>query len=190
MGTWRRGFILCGHCGKAMCRYNNRKSYRCRVGHVFLKSAELEENILACAKAMAESMLADLRIKKEKSRGDESLESQIEALRKQLGRYSKEKFEIYDSYTKGNLTREVMAEKNKILKQKISDIEEQISEKTEALNTERENSVEEQEEWLDMVAGLEEFNADRLRCIIQQVNVYAEDKIEIVWNMDDSISGI
>lgn len=189
-GAWKRGFILCGHCGKAMYRYNGGKSYRCHWGHVHLRAAGLEENILACAKAMAESMLKELQIKKEKSRGDESLESQIEVLRKQLGRYSKEKFEIYDSYTKGNLTREVMAEKNRILKQKISDIEEQISEKTEALKAERENRIEEQEEWLDMVAGLEEFNADRLRCIIQQVNVYAEDKIEIVWNMDDFISCI
>ena len=188
LGAWQRGFIVCGHCGKALRRYNDGRSYRCILRHVRLKAGELEENILACAKAMAESMLKDLRMKKENSQGDESLESQIEVLRKQLGRYSKEKFEIYDSYTKGNLTREVMAGQNKVLKQKISDIEEQIAEKTEELAAQKERCTEEQEEWLDMVAGLEEFDKDRLRCIIQQVNVYAEDRIEIVWNMDDLFS--
>ena len=81
-----------------------------------------------------------------------------------------------------------MAEQNKVLKQKISDIEEQIAEKTEKLAAQKERCTEEQEEWLDMVAGLEEFDKDRLRCIIQQVNVYAEDRIEIVWNMDDLFS--
>ena len=189
-GKWRRAFIVCGHCGKAMCKYNNGKSYRCRSGHVKLNALELQENILACAKAMAESTLKDLRIKKEESGGDKSLASQIEVLRKQLGRYNKQKFEVYDSYTKGNLTREAMAEKNASLKQKIAEIEEQISEKAEELAAQKESCIEEQEGWLDMIAGLEEFDADRLRCIIQQVNVYAEDKIEIVWNMDDFFSVI
>ncbi len=32
-----------------------------------------------------------------------------------------------------------------------------------------------------MISGLEKFDADRLRSIIQQVNVYAEDKIEIFF---------
>ncbi len=41
-----------------------------------------------------------------------------------------------------------------------------------------------------MIAGLEEFDVDRLRNIIQQVNVYAVDRIEIVWNMDDFFSGV
>ena len=117
----------------------------------------------------------------------------MKKLRHSLGRPSRSdfvQFEVYDSYTKGNLTREAMAEKNASLKQKIAEIEEQISEKAEELAAQKESCTEEQEEWLDMIAGLEEFDADRLRSIIQQVNVYAEDKIEIVWNVDDFFSAI
>ena len=39
-GKWKRAFIVCGHCGKGMDKYNNGKSYRCHNRHTKLVSTD------------------------------------------------------------------------------------------------------------------------------------------------------
>lgn len=187
-GKWKRAFIVCGHCGKGMDKYNNGKSYRCHKGHGRINREELENNIVECMKTMAVGMLRDLEIQKQRDDSGDNLESEISLLKNSLDRYSKLKFSIYDDYTKGKTTREVMARKNAEVKQKIEEIQLLIEEKTAALQTQKSTNLEEDEECLNVLSLLDTFDQDQLRILISQVKVYDNQNIEIVWNVDDFYS--
>ena len=45
--------------------------------------------------------------------------------------------------------------------------------------------LEEQEARLGILAGLQAFDKEKLGIVIDSVQVYSEDRIEIVWKMDN-----
>ena len=45
--------------------------------------------------------------------------------------------------------------------------------------------MKEQEAELEGLASLETFDKDKLATVIDSVQVYSEERIEIVWKMDD-----
>ena len=57
-GKWRKSYIRCGICGKGLCKYGNKSSYRCHNGHVSrIRGKELEAALLDIARNMALSQL-------------------------------------------------------------------------------------------------------------------------------------
>ena len=67
----------------------------------------------------------------------DNLEREIESLKNQRQHYTKLKFEIYDDYTKANITRDRMAKKTAEVKQKIAEIESLITQKQETLDMQK-----------------------------------------------------
>ena len=41
------------------------------------------------------------------------------------------------------------------------------------------------EEELTVIAGLIEFNAEKIRVLIKNITLYEDGNIEVVWNVDD-----
>lgn len=122
-------------CGKGLNKYGNGSSYRCHKGHVFrIRGEGLEAEILDTARNMALTQLQELEIKTKAGKAPDNLQREIESLRKSKAYYAKLKFEIYDDYTKANITREQMAKKIAEVKQKIAAIESLITEKQETLD--------------------------------------------------------
>ena len=112
---------------------------------------------------MALAQLQQFELKTDGGNCPDNLEREIESLKKSKAHYAKLKFEIYDDYTKANITRDQMAKKTAEVKQKIAEIESLITQKQETL--------------------------DMQKYLIDYVLVYDNEHIEIRWNFDDFQAG-
>lgn len=94
-GKWRKSYIRCGICGKGLCKYGNKSSYRCHNGHVSrIRGKELEAALLDIARNMALSQLHEFELKTNSGNCPDNLEREIESLKKSKAHYAKLKFEI------------------------------------------------------------------------------------------------
>ena len=87
--------------------------------------------MLECVRAMALAGLQDLEMKKKQAVCKDTLSDEISLLEKTVEKYNREKFTVYDEYTKGKVSREVMAERNAAVKQQIEETKKLIDEKME-----------------------------------------------------------
>ena len=77
--------------------------------------------------------------------------------------YAKLKFEIYDDYTKANITREQMVKKTAEVKQKIAEIESLIMEKQDILDMQKDLFLDAKQEQLTKLSKLDEFDEEVIR---------------------------
>lgn len=185
-GAWKRGLVVCAKCGKAMSKYSNGHYYRCRIHKYNVKRAELEKNVLECVKAAALASLQDLEYRKAHATDKDTLSEEVSLLERMLEKYNGQKFSIYDEYTRGRMAREVMAERNAALSRKIEETRKTLAEKREEL-ARQDRHPEEDTETLSVLSVLDEFDADKIRYLVDQVLVHGGAEIEIVWNTDDFI---
>lgn len=186
-GEWKKGLIVCAECGKALSKYSNGNYYRCRIHKYKARRMELEKNVVECVKTMALAALQDLELKKAHSVCKDTLSDEVSLLKKTLDKYNRQKFSIYDEYTKGRMTREVMAERNAGIRQQIEETKRLIDEKMEEI-AQQDMYMEEDTETLSVLSILDEFDADKIRYLVDKVLVHSETEIEIVWNTDDFIA--
>jgi len=148
---------------------------------------ELESNVLECVKAAALTALQDLELKKTHAASKDALSDEISLLKKSLDKYNRQKFSIYDEYTKGRMTREAMAEKNAGVSRQIEETKRLLDEKMEEI-AQQDMCPEDDAETLTVLSLLDVFDADKIRYLVDQVLVHGETEIEIVWNADDFIA--
>lgn len=110
---------------------------------------------------------------------------EIESLKKAKAHYAKLKFEIYDDYTRTNITREQMAKKTAEVKNKIAELDKMIAEKQELFDLQKDLFVDAKQEQLTKLSKLDKFDEDVIRNIIDYVLIYDNEHIEIKWNFDD-----
>ena len=106
-------------------------------------------------------------------------------LKKAKAHYAKLKFEIYDDYTRTNITREQMAKKTAEVKNKIAELDRMIAEKQELFDLQKDLFVDAKQEQLTKLSKLDEFDEDVIRNIIDYVLIYDNEHIEIKWKFDD-----
>lgn len=189
-GKWRKSYIRCGVCGKGLYKYGNKSSYRCHNGHVSrIRGEALESALLDIARNMALAQLQEFELKTDGGNCPDNFEREIESLKKSKAHYAKLKFEIYDDYTKANITREQMAKKTAEVKQKIAEIESLITEKQETLDMQKDLFLDAKQEQLTKLSKLDEFDEEVIRYLIDYVLVYDNEHIEIRWNFDDFQAG-
>ena len=170
--------------------YGNKSSYRCHNGHVSrIRGEELEATLLDIARNMALAQLQEFELKTDGGNCPDNLEREIESLKKSKAHYAKLKFEIYDDYTKTNITRDQMAKKTAEVKQKIAEIESLITEKQETLDMQKDLFLDAKQEQLTKLSKLDEFDEEVIRYLIDYVLVYDNEHIEIRWNFDDFQAG-
>lgn len=185
-GKWRPSYIRCGVCGKGLIKYGEKKSYRCKTGHVTsVHRKVLEPTLLEMARSMALSKLEDFELKTAGDNSQDNLEKEIENLKKSKAYHAKLKFEIYDEYTKGNITREQMANKTDDVKRKITEIERLILEKQELLAVQKNLCADAKQETLTKLSKLDVYDEEVIRYLIDYVLVYDSEHIEIKWKFDD-----
>lgn len=185
-GKWRLSYIRCGTCGKGLSKYGEKKSYRCRNGHLTsIHRENLESILLEMARNMALSQLEDFELKTAGDNSKDNLEKEIENLKKSKAHHAKLKFEIYDEYTKGNITREQMASKTADVKRKIAEIERLILEKQELFAVQKDLYADAKQEKLTKLSKLDVYDEEVIRYLIDYVLVYDSEHIEIKWKFDD-----
>ena len=81
-------------------------------GHVSrISGEELKSALLDIARNMVLAQLQEFELITDGGNCPDNLEREIESLKKSKAHYTKLKFEIYDDYTKANITRDQMAKK-------------------------------------------------------------------------------
>ncbi len=185
-GAWKKGLIVCAKCGKAMARYSNGNYYRCAIHKFKTRREEVENSVVECVKAMALATLRNLELKKSQSACKDTLLDEVSLLEKSLEKYNRQKFSIYDEYTQGKMAREVMAERNAGISQKIEETKRLLAEKMEEI-AQQDMCPQEDMETLTVLSQLDEFDADKIRLVVDKVMVHSGTEIEIVWNADDFI---
>lgn len=138
---------------------------------------------------MALAQLQEFELKTDGGNCPDNLEREIESLKKSKAHYAKLKFEIYDDYTKANITRDQMAKKTAEVKQKIAEIESLITQKQETLDMQKDLFLDAKQEQLTKLSKLDEFDEEVIRYLIDYVLVYDNEHIEIRWNFDDFQAG-
>ena len=169
-GKWRKSYLRCGVCGKGLNKYGNGSSYRCREGHVSrIRGEEIEQAVLDVARKMAVVRLEEFEIQMNKDSSSDDIGQEIESLKKAKAHYAKLKFEIYDDYTRTNITREQMAKKTAEVKNKIAELDKMIAEKQELFDLQKDLFVDAKQEQLTKLSKLDKFDEDVIRNIIAAV---------------------
>ena len=112
----------------------------------------------------------------------------MEAEKKRL---SSRKLRLYEDYRSGSITKEKYRKEYEKSASRILEIDERIPELKEEIEQikERVLHVKERETELEGLASLDTFDKEKLSAVIDSVVVYSEERIEIVWKMDDCFWG-
>ena len=116
-----------------------------------------------------------------------SIEEEIRKLEVEGKRLSSRKLRLYEDYRSGNITKEKYRKEYESAASRIVEIEKRIPELKDEVIQIREQMLhmKEREAELEGLASLETFDKGRLAAVIDRVLVYSEERIEIVWKMDD-----
>ena len=171
--------------------YGNKSSYRCHNGHVSrIRGEELKSALLDIARNMALAQLQEFELKTDGGNCPDNLEREIESLKKSKAHYAKLKFEIYDDYTKANITRDQMAKKTAEVKQKIAEIESLITQKQETLDMQKDLFLDAKQEQLTKLSMLDEFDEEVIRylmCWYTIMSILKSDGTLMTFRLDDGI---
>ncbi len=147
----------------------------------------LENTVLSCVRTMAGMVSAEVSRKKKEWERTVVIEEEIRKLEAEGKRLSSRKLRLYEDYRSGNITKGKYCKEYETTASRILEIERKIPELKDEIVQIKEQvlHMEEMEAELDGLVSLETFDKGRLAAVIDRVLVYSEERIEIVWKMDD-----
>ncbi len=183
--------FLCGCCGHALIKRHGK--YKCpanlnpaelNCSRVRMDAEIFENTVLAYIRVTAESFLQDLEKKKKMQQRSLANKLDVEVIRQKIKKLESRKFQAYDDYTRDKLSREEMRNLRDKLQEEINTRNETLAAR-EKEQAELSHVPDISEEELTVIAGLSEFNAERIRMLVKNITLYEDENIEIVWNTDD-----
>lgn len=188
--------LFCPHCGRRLTLTSWGNAYRCgeaatsgiagcRTVHV--DKNRLENTVLSCVRTMAGMVSAEASRKKTEWEKTAGIEEEVRRLGSEKKRLSARKLRLYEDYRSGSITKDKYCKEYENTASQILEIEERIPELKDEVMQIREQMLhmKEREAELEGLASLEIFDKGRLAAVIDRVLVYSEERIEIVWKMDD-----
>lgn len=147
----------------------------------------LENAVLSCTRTMAGMVAAEVSRKKKEWEKTAVIEEEIRKLEAEGKRLSSRKLRLYEDYRSGKFSKEQYRREYESTASRILEIEKRIPELKDEVIQIREQMLhmKEREAELEGLASLETFDKGRLAAVIDRVLVYSEERIEIVWKMDD-----
>ena len=195
-GRKAQPILFCPHCGRRLTPTSWGNAYRCgeaatsgiaecRALHV--DRERLENAVLSCTRTMAGMVSEEVSRKKKEWAKTAAIEEETGKLEAEKRRLSSRKLRLYEDYRSGNITKEQYRKEYESTAGRILEIEERIPELKEEIMQVREQMLhmKEREAELEGLESLETFDKGRLVTVIDSVQVYSEERIEIVWKMDD-----
>lgn len=190
-------FFVCGCCGRGL-QFSSRKKekYLCRsrtretendCQRVNVRKKELEDAVLEQVRVMADMLAGerDARRKADKDGRRTELETVVSDATKEMAQWKGAKVHLYEQYKAGEVSREDYMERIGRGKARMEELEQSRHEAQMELDRMQETAGSEEvtDEELAGLSGLETFDKDRLKTLIEKVAVYGEDAIEIVWKV-------
>ena len=112
-----------------------------------------------------------------------SVKKAVTSLKTEKAKLEKAPFTLYKEYKAGKITKEEFTAKKELAAEQLADIEKEIAAQTELLTITEKPAVNKQD--LLNCSQLAEYDGSTLSNIIERINVYAHDKIEIIFKCDD-----
>lgn len=188
--------LICPYCGRRLTLTSWGNAYRCgqaafsgiaecRTIHV--DRERLENAVLSCTRTMAGMVAAEVSRKKKEWAETAAIEEETGKLEAEKKRLSSRKLRLYEDYRSGRITKEQYRKEYENTASRILEIEKRIPElKDEVIQIKKQTlQMKEREAELEGLLSLETFDKDKLLTVIESVQVYSEERIEIVWKMDD-----
>ena len=195
-GRTAQTIFFCPYCGRRLVPTTRGKGYRCwqtaisdiaecRTIHV--DRERLENAVLSCVRAMAGMAAADVLARRKECLKTAAVEEELGRLESEKKRMSARKLRLYEDYRSGGITKEQYRKEYEKATNQILEIEAGIPELKEKAMQAREQMLrmKERETELEALSSLETFDKEKLATVIESVQVYSEERIEIVWKMDD-----
>lgn len=188
--------LFCPYCGRRLTLTSWGKSYRCGEAYIsgiaeckmlHVDKERLEKTILSCTRAMAEMVSSEAARKKKEWTQTVVIEDEIRRLELEEKRLSSRKLRLYEDYRSGVITKEKYRKEYENTASRILEIEKRMPELRDEVSQVREQMLhlKEREPELEGLLSLETFDKDKLVMVIDSVQVYSEERIEIVWKMND-----
>lgn len=183
--------FLCGCCGHALIKRHGK--YKCpanlnpaelNCSRVKMDTESFENTVLTYIRVTAESFLQDLEKKRVMQKETQSNGLDMEVIRQRLKKLENRRFQAYDDYTRGKLSREEMRNLRDRLQEEINVLNETLAAREQEL-AELSHVPDVSEEELTVFARLSEFNAEAIQVLVKDVILYEDGNIEIMWNTDD-----
>lgn len=195
-GRKAQPILICPYCGRRLTLTGRRNAYRCgeaaisgiaECKTIHVGRERLENAVLSCTRTMAGMVSAEVSRKKKEWSKTRVIEEEIGRMESEKKRLSSRKLRIYEDYRSGNITKDKYRKEYENAAVRISEIEKRIPELKGEIIQVREQMLQmkEREAELEGLALLETFDKDKLVTVIDSVQVYSEERIEIVWKMDD-----
>ena len=193
--------IYCAYCGRTLAapKDGNHIRYRCMNGYgefaekacslVRIKSMDLELAILANVNLMASLYAEKLSHKRNVDSSEiTTLSDKITKMGKEAERISASKTRLYEEY-RDNGDRSTYIENKAKADARLSEIQNEISVLEKELEQAKlnEDKSSKAKEVIREVGTIEKFDKVKLKKLIERVDVYAADKIEIIWKPLDPL---
>ena len=187
--------LFCAYCGRRLEPSSWGNKYRCSQAAIsgiaecktiHVDKEGLENAVLSCTRSMAELVSAEAARKKKEWSQTAVIEEEIKKLEAENKRLSSRKLRLYEDYRSGRMTKEKYRKEYENTASRILEVEKRILELKEKILQIREQvqNMKDQEAKLAGLASLDTFDKDKLVTVIEGVQVYSEERIEIVWKMD------
>ena len=188
--------LICPYCGRRLTLTSWGNAYRCgeaatsgiaECKALHVDKERLENAVLSCTRTMAGMVSEEASRKKKEWEKTAAIEEETGKLEAEKKRLSSRKLRLYEDYRSGNITKEQYCKDYESTASRILEIEERIPELKEEIVQAREQMlhVKEREAELEGLASLDTFDKGKLAVVIDRVLVYGEERIEIIWKMDD-----
>ena len=114
------------------------------------------------------------------------VEGNLRDIAREKDKISERKFQLYEDYRSGNLTRDAFKIESDGLSVELRKLEQRALDLEKSLEMYKasEAADQHQDKW-EKLALLSEYDADQLRDVIKEIIVHGEKDIEIVWNTND-----
>ncbi len=183
--------FLCGCCGHTLIKRHGK--YKCpanlnpaelNCSKVKMDAEVFEKTVMTYIRVTAESFLQDLEKKKAMQKETQENSLNMEVIRQKIKKLENRRFQAYDNYTREKLSREEMRSLRDKLQEEINALNKILADR-EREQAELSCVPDVSEEELTVIAGLIEFNAEKIRVLIKNITLYEDGNIEVVWNVDD-----
>lgn len=192
--------IYCAYCGRTLSAPKNgtHTRYRCMNGYgqfaeeeckrIRIKGTDLEGAVLANVNLMAQIYTDQIGKKKESESEVSAISDRIETLSKNQQRLSSKKTRLYEEYRNDGNREDYIAKKQKT-DDRLAEIASEIKEAESRLEVAKQNDImaTSTREILQESLLMESFDKVQLKKIIDRINVYGPDRIEIIWKPLDAV---
>ncbi len=188
--------LICPYCGRRITLTSWGNAYRCgqaaisgiaECKTVHVDRERLENAVLSCTRTMAGMVSEEVSRKKNEWQKTAVIEEEIGRMESEKKRLSSRKLRLYEDYRSGNITKDKYRNEYENAASRILEIEKRIPELRDGVVQAREQllHMKGREAEVESLASLETFDKGKLATVIDSVQVYSEERIEIVWKMDD-----